>query len=219
MQDFVEVTGMVLFAAPVNDYDRRIIILTKERGKITAFAKGARRPNSRFVALTNPFSFGSFKLYEGKSAYNLMEGHIQNYFEELRRDYEAALYGMYFLDVAEYYTRENNDEKEMLKLLYQSIRALTKESIPNELVQYIFEIKSIVVNGEFPGILPHMNLLPDTQYTIDFVTKTTLDKLYVFTVSNEVLMELSRCCDYYRKHFLSEQLKSLEILKNCRLKI
>lgn len=219
MQEFVEVTGMVLYAAPVNEYDRRIKILTKERGKITAFAKGARRPNSRFLAATNPFSFGTFRLFEGKTAYNLMEGHISNYFEQMREDYEAAFYGMYFLDVADFYTRENNDETEMLKLLYQSLRALMVPSISNELVQYIFEMKSIVVNGEFPGVPSHMTLLADTRYTIEFVVTAPFEKLYTFTVSKEVLKELSDCADYYREHFLAGNLKSLEILKNCRLKM
>ena len=219
MQEFVEVTGMVLYAAPVNEYDRRIKILTKERGKITAFAKGARRPNSRFLAATNPFSFGTFRLFEGKTAYNLIEGHISNYFEQMREDYEAAFYGMYFLDVADFYTRENNDETEMLKLLYQSLRALMVPSISNELVQYIFEMKAIVVNGEFPGVPSHMTLLADTRYTIEFVVAAPLEKLYTFTVSQEVLKELSDCADYYRGHFLTGNLKSLEILKNCRLKM
>lgn len=219
MQEFVEVTGMVIYAAPVNEYDRRIKILTKERGKITAFAKGARRPNSRFLAATNPFSFGTFKLFEGRNAYNLMEGHIDNFFEEMRTDYEAALHGMYFLDVADYYTRENNDETDMLKLLYLSLSALNKPSIPNELIQYIFEIKAIVVNGEFPGVLQNRKLLPDTRYTIEYIQNTPLEKLYTFTVSDSVLKELAECADYYREHFLSKNLKSLEILKNCRLKM
>ena len=152
MNQAVTVTGMILSAAPVGDYDKRVVILTKERGKISAFARGARRPNSSLVGVTTPFAFGEMTLYEGKSSYNLVQADISNYFSELRTDVEGAYYGFYFLDLAGYYSREGNDETDMLKLLYQTMRALRNPRIPKELIRYIFELKSITINGEGPEV-------------------------------------------------------------------
>lgn len=218
MQDFIEVTGMVLKAVPVLDTDKRITILTKERGKVGAFARGAKRQGSRFMAATEPFVYGTFRLYEGKNAYNLSDVKVDQYFETLREDFESVFYAMYFADVADYYTRENNDEKEMLKLLYMSLKALSVPSIPNELVQYIFEMKTLVVNGEFPGVLTQHPLSESAVYTIQYIQNSPIERLYTFTVSDEVLSQLAKECEVYRKKYIGHNFKSLEILQNCRLK-
>lgn len=211
MQEFTEITGMILKAEPIGEYDRRVVILTKEMGKISAFAKGARRPNSRLLAATNPFSFGTFKLFVGRNSYNVTEANISNYFEGLREDFEGAYYGMYFLEVMDYYTRENNDDKEMLKLLYQSMRALMHRKLPNRLVRCIFEMKAMVLNGEFPGV-PEGTWEESTRYAVNYITEASIEKLYTFTVTESVLWELTKIADDYRKRYIDKNFKSLEIV-------
>lgn len=214
MQEFTEITGMVLKAEPIGEYDRRVVILTKEKGKISAFAKGARRPNSKLLAATNPFSFGTFKLYVGRSSYNIMDVSISNYFEGLREDFEGAYYGMYFLEIMDYYTRENNDEKEMLKLLYQSLRALMHESLSNSLVRYIFEMKAMVLNGEFPGMPAEGEWEDSTRYAVSYIMNSGIEKLYTFTVTPSVLKQMKKIADDYRRRFIDRTFKSLEIVDN-----
>jgi len=146
------VVGMVLSAMPIGDYDKRLVILTKERGKISAFAKGARKPNSAFLACSQPFSFGEFTLYEGRSSYNILSVEIANYFAELRDDIESVYYGLYFCEFTDYLTKENDDEKDILKLLYQSLRVIGKKTIDLTLIRAIFELKMIALNGEAPQV-------------------------------------------------------------------
>ncbi len=213
MQDFVIVTGIVLKQVPVGEYDRSICLLTKERGKISAFVRGCRKPGSRLSGAANLFSFGTFKLYEGRNSYNVAEADIQNYFEELRTDYAGAYYGMYFAEIADYYTRENNDEREMMKLFYQSLRALCAGSLPNRLVQCIYEIKSIVVNGEFPGLPADKELNPSTVYAVNYIVESSIEKLYTFKVTDNVLKELTELAGIYRSRVFDREFKSLEVLK------
>lgn len=148
----IVLTGMVLSTMPVGEFDRRVVILTKEQGKISAFARGARRPNSPLLGAVNPFSFGEFTMYEGRASYTIQSADISNYFAELRSDMVGAYYGFYFLEVADYYTKESNDEREMLKLLYQTMRALLNPHIPNLLIRYIFELKTLTINGQGPQV-------------------------------------------------------------------
>ena len=214
MQDFIILTGIVIKSEPIGEYDRRIVLLTKERGKISAFARGSRRAGNRLMAPTNPFSFGKFRLFTGRTSYNVSEAEISNYFEELRSDFIGAYYGMYFLEICDYYTRENNDETGMLKLLYQSLRALLHEGLSNQLVRYIFEIKALSINGEYPGPpkreQPYMD---STLYAMEFIINSSVEKLYTFTVTGQVLEEISQISDYFRERFMDRKMKSLEILQ------
>lgn len=214
MQEYIMLTGIILKQSPVGEYDRHISILTRERGKISAFARGARRPGNKLAAATNPLAFGKFKVYEGRSSYTLAEADIQNYFEALRTDYIGACYGMYFAEVADYYTRENNDESLMLKLLYQALRAVCAETLPNPLVRCVFECKAIAVNGEFPGVPEDRKLEPGTVYALQYIAASPVEKLYTFTVTEPVLAELRQIAEEYRKRFMGHTFKSLEVLQS-----
>ncbi len=246
MSQTITVTGMILSALPIGEYDKRVVILSRERGKISAFARGARRPNSMLVGTTSPFLFGAFTLYEGRNSYTLQQADIQNYFGELRTDIEAVSYGCYFLEFAEYCTRENNDETEILKLLYQTMRIVVKRSISLPLIRCIFELKMICLEGEAPQVFAYAGcgkqedlhgfsagrggmLCPDCArkaadtiplgqsalYALQFIEGTPVEKLYTFTVSDEVLNQLKRaakrCVDVYIGHEF-RSLAMLEIL-------
>ena len=221
MGNNIVVTGMVLQVMPIGEYDKRITLLTKERGKITAFARGARRPNSQLLAAANPFCFGEFELFEGRSAYTLARATIQNYFRELTGDFDATYYGFYFLEFADYYCQENNDEREMLKLLYQSLRALASSAYDNRLVRAVFELKALAVNGEIL-CAECRNEAPDavelnesTVYTMQYVILARIEKLYTFSVSGQVLEELTRLLRSYFGVYVGHAFKSLKILEDA----
>lgn len=206
------VTGIVLSATPIGDYDKRLVILTKEYGKISAFARGARKPTGTLVAAANPFACGQFEIFEGKSSYSVMSFNAKNYFRELTADPEAAYYGFYFLEICDYYAREFGDEREMLSLLYCSLKALCSEVLSHNLVRRVFELKVMWINGELPDA-KQMNISDsDLNYTINYILNSPVEKLYSFTLTDELLNKLSQLADYYRMRIIDKRLNSLEIL-------
>jgi len=202
---------MVIKATPVGESDRRLVILTRERGKVTAFARGAKRPGNMLMAVSRPFVFGSFFLYEGREAYNLQSAEITNYFSELSGDVEGACYGSYFLELADYYGRENVDGSEMLLLLYQSLRALQKPALPNTLIQLIFELRVMVANGEYTQ-KPPVPCSGPASYAWEYIVFSPLEKLYTFILTEPVQQELKAAVEYNKKRFLDREFHSLEIL-------
>ena len=105
---------MVISASPVGDYDKRLVILTKERGKITCFARGAKRAASQLRAPVQAFCVRRFFTDRGEGRYNLYGAEVENYFDELASDMECACYASYFAEFAGYYGRENVDESETI---------------------------------------------------------------------------------------------------------
>jgi len=266
----IHLTGMVLVSMPVGDYDRRLTILTKERGKISAFAKGSRKPTSPLLGCSQPFSFGEFILYEGKSSYNVVSAEISNYFAELREDVESIYYAMYFCEFSCFMTKENLEAGEPLKLLYMTLRALSKPALHKKLVRRIFELRFMAVNGEMPqvescvlcgreemlkqskgwfspseggicceecrrkriqeqqgtegeaGHFPAGKYMPEndgvwvgtsTIYTMQYILATPLEKLFTFTVSDEVLSELCEVMDRFLAKHVGHKMKSEEMLE------
>ncbi len=243
MGQTIVLTGMVLSAVPVGEYDKRITLLTKERGKISAFARRARRPGGQMMAACSPFSFGQFEVYEGRSSYTVVKGEISNYFRELAQNLDNACYGFYFLELADYYARENTDEIHMLKLLYQSLRALEKESLSNRLVRRVFELKTLVINGEYPNVFSCLNcgreeelhwfstkrggtlcsrcgtlgtavpLDRSTLYAMQYIITSDIEKLYTFALAPQVLENLEKIMDDYFAVYVERSFHALQILE------
>ena len=105
-------------------------------------------------------------MYEGRSSYTIQSAKVINDFSELREDVLGAYYGFYFLEIANYYAREFNDELEMLKLLYQTMRALTNPHIPNALIRCIYELKILTINGQGPQVFQCVNCADKTGATV-----------------------------------------------------
>lgn len=259
--DQIILTGMVLETSPSGDYDRRLVILTRERGKIVAFAKGARRQGSTLLACSQPFTFAKFRMVEGRSAYNVTGLEGIRFFPELSQDVELTCYGFYMCEFAEHMTEENNDESRVLTLLYQSLRALTNPNIGPKLARVIFALKMLYLNGEGPqteqcvrcrnktgpfvfsvrsggcvcakcagddfdpsvrrekelrlGIADNdfYNLNESTWYAIRYIGATPPEKLYHFSLSEEVLKELTAVTDAFVREYVKHTFKSLAFLE------
>lgn len=242
MKEEYVVTGIILYTALVGEYDKRLVVLTKERGKITIFSNGARRPNSMLRAASQSYVMGKFTVTANKDSYNLIKAEVDEYFSELAYDMEKMCYASYFCEFMSYYTREGMYCINHLNLLYVTLKALVAEAVPYRLVRDIYELKLMDIEGQGihaykcvscgsedvrhfdapkGGLLCHMcaakykinNQVSDTLiYTLKYILSASFGKLYSFKLAEPVLNELDYVCDRFRKQYVDKNFKSLEIL-------
>mgnify|MGYP004443619207 FL=1 len=262
MNDLITVQGVVLSAMPIGEYDKRIVLLTRERGKISAFAQGARKLNCPYMAAANPFAFGTFTLREGKNSYNISQVSLKHHFVELAKMQPGVYYGYYFLEIADYFGREGTDELEMVNLLYVTARALLNPKLDDRLIRCVFELRSMAIQGMMPqvfsclqcekdameqresffftqkghGILCEdclqklsgdirsgqnqdqdllyeaVRITPSALYTLQYILQVPLEKLYSFTLTEEVLRETEGIVHSYIRRNTDRKFKSLQIL-------
>lgn len=210
MSNMIEVSGIILKSNPVSEHDRHLTILTMERGKIYCFARGARKQGSAFMGTTTVFIYAKFRLYEGRNSYSLQSVEVIKHFEELMLDIESTCYASYFLELTDYYTREYIPDVDTLKLLYLSLLAILKSSIPNILVRRIFELRMMTSNGDYEE-LSDTSVHPTTRYTWNYIVESPLEKLYTFTVKEQILSELSQKIERMRQEKITKTMNTLEV--------
>ena len=118
------------------------------------------------------------------------------------------------MEFADYYGRENLDAGDMLNLLYISLLALENEKLPDRLVRYAFEVRLMVQGGEFPQeVTQDKNLHPAARYAFYYMITAPLNRLFSFSVTDEVMEEIAGRQDQIRRRYVDRTFRSLEILK------
>lgn len=212
MKEGVSVSGVVLLAQPVGDFDKRLVILTRELGRITVFARGARRQNSAFLAAANPFVFAQFTLSEGREAYSLMAADVVSYFTELAAMQPGAFYGFYFLELASYFGREGMEAGETVNLLYVSLKAILKEKMPLPLLRRVYELRTLAINGEFRYPEEGGGHIPAARYALTFCAGCALPKLYSFLLEEDAEKDFIHYVRQEMKRAVDRPFRTLRII-------
>ncbi len=215
--------GMVLSSATIGEYDKRVVILTKENGRFSAFARGARRPKSPLSAVTEPFCFGEFYVFRSRDSYTVEEVRATDFFPELRKDLDSLYMGLYFCEVADYFTREGMSAKSELELLYRALLALTEAAIQPELIRRAYELRMLAISGYAPHYsekekcwyddIGAWKISDTATYAVGQILGRKLPELFSFKVSDTVLSELSACVGRFFKRNTDRAFRSLNALE------
>src|SRR5688572_12551465 len=89
--------AIVLRRLSTGETDRILTLFSRDRGKLSAIAKGARGPRSRLAGATEPFTHFTGLLAQGQNLDVLTQAEVQNAFMGLRKDLVRVAYAAYFI--------------------------------------------------------------------------------------------------------------------------
>lgn len=148
-----ETEALVLKQFDLGESDRLITLYTKERGKLKAVAKGARKGKRSRSGLVLPFSYHNFTLYKGKSLakINHIESIAMN--SKLREDLDYMAYASVVSEYIERAGLEDEADQALFSLLAVILEKMAQAE-KEELLFYftVFKAKLLLLLGVKPEI-------------------------------------------------------------------
>ncbi|NLI69675.1 MAG: DNA repair protein RecO [Firmicutes bacterium] len=139
----------VLRTRELGEADRLVTLLSRERGKINAVARGARKIKSKLAAGVDLFTHGNYMLYQGKTLATVTQQEILETFAHLKEDPAAYAHALYFSELVDKVLVEEARSRKVLGLLIDAWRVL-KEDRDFFLLARAFEIKLLSAVGYHP---------------------------------------------------------------------
>lgn len=154
---FIKTRGIIIKEVSTGEADKIVTIFTRNRGRVSALAKGGKRPKSQISAGSQVLCYGEYILYSGKELYSINSCEVLEPFYEIRNDMEKLTYAAHFIDIVMEIIQENQPAPKLLQLLLNSLHMLTKTTKQPELISRIFELRSMSIAGYAPFIHQCMN--------------------------------------------------------------
>lgn len=117
------VEGIVLRRWDTGESDRRIAVLTPDRGKIYLTARGARKAGARLAAFTEPGTYASFGVGARRNAYVTQVQPLRG-FAGLRADYTRLLCALALLETVDAVCPEDQPVPEVFGICHDGLEAI-----------------------------------------------------------------------------------------------
>lgn len=153
---YFNVNGIVLKRKNVAEYDKIVLIYTKELGKIKVIFKGVNKPKAKLLSLTESFVESELLIVKLKNRiYDAMfkaaGGQIIDFYEELRVNLERFIYANKIIEVVDALTLELAKDEEKFFLL-KRVLSFMKSAKNIELIFISFIYRFIKVCGYKPNL-------------------------------------------------------------------
>jgi len=146
----IKVRGLVLREYEAGESDKRLVIFCKGQGRLLVYARGARKPSSKFMAAAQLFTYADFVLTQGRGFHALAQAQVIESFYPLREDYDRLMAAHLVAEVCEKTLWDDLESDSLLLLALKSLSVLAKGKILPLQVACVFLFRFFDVHGLRP---------------------------------------------------------------------
>ncbi|MDF2718732.1 MAG: repair protein RecO [Paenibacillus sp.] len=147
----VRVEGIVIRSIDYGEGDKILTLFSKEAGKISIMARGAKKLKSRHSAIAQLFTYGEFNCYKTGSMGTLNNGEIWNAYHRLKEDIHKTAYAAYLMELTERMLGENERNAPLFEQLKAALDAMDEDK-DLQIVTNIYEMKMLAIAGYMPEL-------------------------------------------------------------------
>jgi len=129
-------TAIVLRRLNIGETDRIVTLYSREKGKISGIAKGARRPLSKLAGATEPFTYGRYLLAVGRDLDVITQAEVRESFPNVRRDLKRIAYATYLVEFVNAVVEEREPNYDLFDTLLSALYLLEAEADPEVVARY-----------------------------------------------------------------------------------
>lgn len=143
--------GLTLRKSPLGEADLIITLYSKDRGKIRAVAKGARRSVSKLVGHLEPLTRVQLSLSLGRSLDVITQAQVLSNFNPLKEDLSAITKGLYVAELVDGFGSEEQSNPAIYDLALGTLEAIAGDP-ESELPLRFFELRLLLASGLMPEL-------------------------------------------------------------------
>jgi len=134
----IKVRGIIIREYDAGESDKRLNIFCKGYGRLLVYARGAKKPTSKYLACAQMFTYADFILVKGRGFYSLAGADIIESFYPLREDYDRLIAAYQAAEVCEKTLWDDLESDKLLLLLLKTLVHLCKGALPPAQVSAVF---------------------------------------------------------------------------------
>lgn len=146
------VDGLVIRECDHGENDKRLVLLTPDRGRISVIAKGARSMKSKYMNSTPLFTYGNYEITERTDRAWLGGASVTESFYGIRNDLGRFALASYIAEVVYELSGEGEEATEMLRLTLNMLFAIANDCKPLPLIKAVFELRAMAMSGYLPDL-------------------------------------------------------------------